>query len=63
MSERNQQFVVDDEGNKTGVLLPMEEYERLMADLHDLVVVAERRDETTVTLDEIKQRLKVDDLL
>ena len=60
MSELNEQYIVDEEGNKTGVLLPLEEYERLMTDLHDLVVVAERRDESNIPLEEIKQRLKKD---
>ena len=63
VSERNEQFVIDDQGKKTGVLLPVEEYERLMADLHDLAVVAERRDGNNVPFEEIKDRSKVDDLL
>lgn len=44
------QYVVDAKGRKTAVLLSLEQYERLMEDLHDLAVVAERRDETTLVL-------------
>lgn len=58
-----EQYVVDSDGRKTGVLLSLEQYERLLEDLHDLAVVAERRDEKTITLEELKRRLKNDGLL
>jgi PHD/YefM family antitoxin component YafN of YafNO toxin-antitoxin module len=58
-----EQYVVDAKGRKTAVLLSLEQYERLMEDLHDLAVVAERRDETTISLEELKRRLKKDGLL
>ena len=58
-----EQYVVDSEGRKTGVLLPLEQYEKLLEDLHDLAVVAERRDEETTSLEELKRRLKEDGLL
>jgi hypothetical protein len=57
-----EQDVVDAKGRKTGVLLSMEQYERLLEDLHDLAVVAERRDEETISLEELKRRLKKDGL-
>lgn len=63
MSTDKQQFVVDSQGNRTAVILPLEEYEQLLEDLHDLAVVAERRDEGTLTLDEMKKRLQADGLL
>jgi hypothetical protein len=34
-----------------------------MEDLHDLAVVAERRDEEPISLDDLKQRLKQDGLI
>jgi hypothetical protein len=58
-----QQFVVDAKGKKTGVLLSLKQYEKLREDLHDLAVVAERRDEQPISLDEVKRRLKRDGLL
>jgi PHD/YefM family antitoxin component YafN of YafNO toxin-antitoxin module len=58
-----EQYVVDSEGRRTGVLLSLEQYERLMEDLHDLAVVAERRDEESMSLQELKRRLKKDGLL
>jgi PHD/YefM family antitoxin component YafN of YafNO toxin-antitoxin module len=58
-----EQYVVDAKGRKTGVLLSVEEYERLLEDLHDLAVVAERRDEKPISLAELKRRLKEDGLI
>ena len=58
-----EQYVIDADGRKTGVLLSLEHYERLMEDLHDLAVVAERRDEEPISLDDLKQRLKQDGLI
>jgi hypothetical protein len=57
------QYVVDSNGKKTGVLLSLRQYEKLLADLHDLAVVAERRDEKPISLDEMKRRLKKDALI
>ena len=58
-----QKFVTDARGKKTGVIVPIKRYQKLMEDLHDLAVVAERRSEGAVSLDEIKRRLKRDGLL
>jgi hypothetical protein len=58
-----EQYVVDWKSRKHGVVLSMEQYERLLEDLHDLAVVAERRDEKTISLEELKRRLKKDGLL
>ncbi len=58
-----EQYVVDSKGRKTGVLLSLQQYQRLMADLHDLAVVAERRDEKAISLKELKRRLKKDGLI
>jgi len=58
-----EQYVVDSEGRRTGVLLTLEQYERLLEDLHDLAVVAERRDEKTISPEELRRRLKQDGLL
>jgi PHD/YefM family antitoxin component YafN of YafNO toxin-antitoxin module len=63
MAMSEAQYVIDSKGNKTGVLLSLEEYERLLEDLHDLAVVAERRNEKSITLGEMKRRLKKDGLL
>ncbi|MBM3181769.1 MAG: hypothetical protein FJZ86_15675 [Chloroflexi bacterium] len=57
------QFIVDEKGKKTGVLITLKQYEKLLEDLHDLAIVAERRDEKPISLKEMKQRLEKDGLL
>jgi len=52
-----ERFVVDRTGKKTGVILPLREYQKLQEDLHDLAVVAERRSEKTISAREMKRRL------
>jgi hypothetical protein len=51
------QFVVNAHGKKTGVLLSLKQYQKLLEDLHDLAVIAERRDEEPISLGEIQRRL------
>ena len=58
-----EQFVVDVNGRKTAVILPMKRYQDLMEDLHDLAVVAERRAERPISLEEMKRRLKKNGVL
>ncbi len=57
------QFIVDELGNKTSVILPLEDYEELLEDIHDLTVIAERKNEPTISFEELKKRLKADGLL
>jgi len=54
------QFVVDSDGRKQAVILSVEEYEELLADLSDLAVAAERRSEETVSHDELMNDLRSD---
>ena len=63
MRARRHQFVVDEGGKKVATILPVAKYKKLLADLHDLAVVAERRQEEPVDLQEMKRRLKAHDLL
>jgi PHD/YefM family antitoxin component YafN of YafNO toxin-antitoxin module len=63
MGKIQPQYLIDESGHKTAVVIPVEEYEELMEDLHDLAVIAERRDEPTISIDDLKKRLKADGLL
>ena len=58
-----EQYVVDTKGKKLSVILSLERYERLMEDLHDLAIVAERQDEKPISFEEMKRRLKKDGIL
>lgn len=59
----NLQFVIDEDGKKQAVILPLKNFLELMEDLEDLAVVAERRDEPTIPFDEVMAELKQDGLL
>ena len=54
------QYVTNEAGETTAVLIPIAEYEALMEDLEDLAVVAERRDEPTSTHREVIDELRRD---
>jgi RNA:NAD 2'-phosphotransferase (TPT1/KptA family) len=58
-----EQYVVDTEGRKRGVILSLRRYQQLLEDLHDLAVVAERRDEEPISLEMMTLRLREDGLL
>jgi PHD/YefM family antitoxin component YafN of YafNO toxin-antitoxin module len=57
------QYITDETGKKTAVILPIEEFEELLEDLQDLAVLAERRDEPTISHEEVVARLKRDGYL
>jgi PHD/YefM family antitoxin component YafN of YafNO toxin-antitoxin module len=52
------QFLTNEKGRKTAVVLPIEDYEKLREDIDDLSVIAERRDEETIPHAEFKKGLK-----
>ena len=60
MASLQEQFVIDAKGRKTGVILSLRRYQKLMEDLHDLAIVAERRSEEPIPLQEMKRRLRQD---
>jgi hypothetical protein len=57
------EFVMDGEGNKKAVILPIAEFEGLLEDLQDLATAAERRDERTISHGQLTEELKKDGLL
>jgi hypothetical protein len=63
MALRKKQFVIDRAGRKTGVVLSLRQYEKLLEDLHDLAAIAERRSERPISFEEMERRLKRDGLL
>jgi len=63
MAEMKEKYVIDEYGKKTAVLIPLNQYRKLLDDLHDLAIVAERRDEEIMSFGKLQQRLKDDGLL
>jgi hypothetical protein len=57
------QYLTDEHGDRTAVVLPISEYEKLLEDLADLAVVAERRDEPVLSHDAFLADLKRDGTL
>ena len=60
MDPHRTQYQTDAQGRRTAVVLPISEYEQLLEDLHDLAVIAERRDEETLDEAELRRRLAGD---
>ena len=52
------QFIVNEDGEKTAIILPIKEYERLLEDINDLTVIAERRHEPSEPLEVVTERLE-----
>ena len=63
VSQLKLQFITDEAGKKTAVILSIEEFQELLEDLADLATVAERRDEPTISHDEFVAELKQDGLI
>jgi len=52
------QFVTDKKGKNTAVILPINEFQELLEDIEDLAVLAERREEPTISHKELLKELK-----
>ncbi len=58
MKTIKEKFIVNKNGEKTEVILGINEYEELLEDLYDLALVAERRYEKTTEISEVLKKLK-----
>ncbi len=54
----NPEFITNKKGHKRAVVLPIEEYQELLEDLHDLATIAERREEPTRSHNQVMEDLK-----
>lgn len=61
--EKSVQYLTDEKGERTAVLLPIADYEALMEDLEDLAAIADRRNEPTIPHEEFVSELKRDGVL
>ncbi|MEK6321063.1 MAG: hypothetical protein AABN33_05210 [Acidobacteriota bacterium] len=57
------QYVTNDAGEKTAVILPIDRFQELIEDIEDLASAAERRDEPTVSHKDLIAELKRDGLI
>ncbi len=63
MAALREKFVVDKRGRKTGVVMSLRRYRRLIEDLHDLSAIAERGAERPVGFRALKRRFRRDGLI
>ncbi len=54
------QYVTDSSGEKTAVILPLQEFQQLLEDLSDLAAIAERRSESTTSHEDFVDELRRD---
>lgn len=54
---RNVQYVTDANGERTAVILPLDEYEDLLEDLHVTRLAEETKDDDLIPWDEVKAEL------
>ena len=59
----NLNYITNNLGEKTAVILPIEEFEQLLEDMKDLAIVAERRNEPTTSYEDLITELKQDSIL
>ena len=55
---RNVQYVTDANGERTAVILPLEEYEELLEDLHVSRIASETKDEPSRPLGELVDEMR-----
>ena len=54
---KNVQYVTDANGERTAVILPLDEYEELLEDLHVIRVTEETKDEPRIPWEQVKAEL------
>ena len=57
------QYITTEGGQRTSVILALEDFQDLLEDLADLAIVAERRDEPTISHADLLAELKRDAIL
>jgi hypothetical protein len=61
--EMQLKYITNEAGEKTAVILPIEEFEELLEDIEDMATLLERRDEQTIPFEEVIEKLKKNGLL
>jgi hypothetical protein len=55
--QKTKRFVVTEKGQKTDILLSLKEYRAMLDDLHDLAIIAERKNEPSEPISVVKEKL------
>lgn len=62
MQSQSLRYIVDENGKKISVVLPISEYQRMQEDLHDLLIIIEGRCEKTVAVAQMRKILERRDI-
>ncbi len=57
------QYIIDENGKKTSVIISFSEFIELLEDLEDLAVVAERREEPTISHEDLLKELREENIV
>lgn len=63
LQDLHPQYITNEGGEKTSVILPISEFEELLEDIEDLAIMAERRDQPTISHEDLIAELKKDGLI
>ena len=63
LNDLHPEFIIDQQGEKHSVILPISEFEELSEDLEDLAAVAERKEEATISNVNLLTELNRDGLI
>ena len=55
---RNVQYITDENGERTAVILPLDEYQELLEDMHVIRVAEETKDDPVRPLSEVVEELR-----
>ena len=61
--ELHPQYITDEKGKKTSVIIPITEFMHLIEDIDDLAVAAERRNESTTSHKDFLSELSKDGII
>ena len=59
--QKQVKFILDANGKKTDVIIPIGKYEELLEDLADLKSIKERKNEKLISIEDLKKQIGLDD--
>ena len=63
VNDLHPQYITDEKGERKSVILSISEFEELVQNIEDLAAVAERREERTISHEDLIAELKEDGLI
>ena len=60
LNDLHPEYITDEKGEKKSIILPLSEFEELIEEIEDLAAVVERKEEATISHEELISELKQD---